>query len=295
MANMFDIHYVTYPLNGLLMIALPTSLGVFLVRKFGLGWRIWWIGAGTFILSQIGHIPFNSVLTLLFQRGVLPSPSPEWRLPFNAAILGLSAGLWEELARYAILRWWARDIRSWRQGVLYGAGHGGIEAILLGVLVLYNFFYMLAIRSTELSALVPPDQLAAAQSQVTSFWSAPWYQTLLGALERAFTIPTQIALAVLVLQCLLRGQKRWLVAAIAWHTVVDCVAVFGSRTLNVYSTEVIIGGFALISLVIILILHRIQPEIEDRVEPPAPLTPMKDHPIKPLDETNENLENTRYT
>jgi len=85
---------IAHPLNAILMIALPVVLGILLERKFHLGWGLWWIGAGTFIFSQVGHIPFNIGLTALFQRGVLPSPPQSWTLVFNAAILGLSAGLW---------------------------------------------------------------------------------------------------------------------------------------------------------------------------------------------------------
>ena len=40
-------------------------------RKYDTGWRLFWIGAATFILSQIGHIPFNAGLTQLFKNGIL--------------------------------------------------------------------------------------------------------------------------------------------------------------------------------------------------------------------------------
>ena len=47
-------------LNGLLMILMPIGLGLWLEKRLRLGWRLWWIGAATFVLSQVGHIPFNS-------------------------------------------------------------------------------------------------------------------------------------------------------------------------------------------------------------------------------------------
>src|SRR5512146_2676712 len=130
-----DILVVTRLLNGLLMIGLPVALGFFLTRRFHLGWRLWWIGAATFIISQVGHIPFNWIFTRLFALKYLPTPPAEWSLVFNAVFLGLSAGLFEELARAGVYRWWADDARSWRKGVLLGAGHGGVEAIILGALV----------------------------------------------------------------------------------------------------------------------------------------------------------------
>jgi uncharacterized membrane protein YhfC len=146
---------LAYPLDAILMIALPVGLGIWLERKFHLGWGLWWIGAATFIFSQAGHIPFNIGLTALFKRGILPTPPVAWLPAFNATFLGLSAGLWEELARYAAYRWWAKEARSWRRGVMLGAGHGGIEAILGGILVLVGFVNMMAIRNVDLSSLVP--------------------------------------------------------------------------------------------------------------------------------------------
>jgi uncharacterized membrane protein YhfC len=53
---MIDTSFIAHLLNGLLMILLPIGLGIYLTRKLSLGWRLWWIGAGTFVLSQVGHI-----------------------------------------------------------------------------------------------------------------------------------------------------------------------------------------------------------------------------------------------
>ncbi len=136
---MLDLVFFTHLLNGLLMVGMPIGLGIYLVRRFHLRWRLWWIGAAGFVISQVGHIPFNSLLTYLFQAKILPQPPAAWAPYFNPVVLGLSAGLFEELTRAAIYAWWAKDARSWRKGVLLGAGHGGAEALLLGLAVLYTF------------------------------------------------------------------------------------------------------------------------------------------------------------
>jgi len=56
-----DILFGTHFLNGLLMVAMPVGLAIFLMHRWKLGGRIWWIGTASFILSKIGHIPFNWV------------------------------------------------------------------------------------------------------------------------------------------------------------------------------------------------------------------------------------------
>ena len=124
-----DVILIAHVLNGLLMILLPIGLGIFLTRRWKMGWRLWFIGAGTFILSQVGHIPFNLLMSLLLNRTPLVELPPAGQLVFNAAFLGLSAGLFEELFRYGMFRWWARDARSWRTGVLTGAGHGTFDEV----------------------------------------------------------------------------------------------------------------------------------------------------------------------
>ncbi len=288
---MNPILYLTHPLNGLIMIALPIVIGIFISRKFNPGWRLWWIGAATLVLSQVGHIPFNAAVGLLMQRGVLPSPRPEYALLFSAVFLGLSAGLWEEGFRFAVYRWWAKDARSWSKALMMGAGHGGIEAILIGLIVLLNFLVMFSLRGSDLSNLFPPDQLKALTEQSGTYWSLSWYDSLLGALERAFTIPIQICLSVLILQSFTRNKIRWLFIAIAWHAVVDGVAVYMIQTQGVYLTELGIGVLSLISIAAIFALR--QPEPIAIVAPP-PLPEVIRPELDALEPSAEKLDESRY-
>lgn len=286
--------YITHLLNGLLVFIFAIGLGIFLTRKYQLKWRLYWIGAVTFVVSQVFHIPFNLALTQLFNRGWLPVPPPSWRTLFNSIILGLSAGFFEEFARYATYRWWARDARSWKESLLLGAGHGGFEAILTGVLILYAYIQMVALRGADLSALLPANQVEIAQAQITAYWSAPWYQTLLGAVERAFALPAQVALSVVVLQVFIRHQIRWLWLAIAWHTLLDALSLYTANLWGVYISEGSLGLLALISLAIIFLLRRLH--LEKAMIEPEPLSPPPGEipKITDLPETAENLEETRY-
>jgi uncharacterized membrane protein YhfC len=276
-------------LNGVLMIAMPVGLAIHLAHYWKMGARIWWIGVATFILAQIVHIPVNwSVSRLLNQTGMV-SWDPTAQLIFNAVFLGLSAGIFEEGARYLVLRWWAKDARSWRNGVLFGAGHGGAEAIILGALVIYAFLQMMSLKNADLAKIVPASQLALAQGQVTAYWSTTWYNALLGALERFFTIPCQIAMAVMVMQVFTRKQHFWLLVAIGYHALLDGAAVLGQRYLGALELEAVVGLFAIISVVIIFLLRQSEP---------ADIVPTSTAMIVPIpgsvQETSENLESTRY-
>ena len=274
------------------MIAMPVGLAIFLTARWKLGARLWLIGAGTFILSQIGHIPFNALAGFVLNRTPLANWTPEARLIFNAVFLGLSAGLFEELFRYGMFRWWARDARSWRKGVLTGAGHGGAEAIILGIIVLYAFLQLVALRTEDLSKFVSADQLALAREQVSAYWSMTWSSSLVGALERLFTIPTQIALAVLVLQTFTRKQWFWVWLAVLYHAALDAGAVILSANHSILPTESLAGGFAVLSVLLIFRLRQPEPAEEN---PPPPIPPAPRLPPRPIEATPENLDQSRYT
>jgi uncharacterized membrane protein YhfC len=288
-----NILYLTYFFNGALMLLAPIALGLFIGRKFKLPARIWWIGAATFILSQVGHIPFNAGLTALFQGGYLPAPPEHLQLIFNAIVLGLSAGLWEEVFRYLAYRFWAKDARSWSRGLLLGAGHGGIEAIFLGVLVLVNYAAMIVMKDMNITALVPANQIELAQQQMNAYWSAPWYATLLGAVERVFSLTFHLSASILVLQVFIRKQLRWLWIAVGWHTFLDALAVYAASTWGVYITEVLLAVIAGLSVGIILKFKTPEPvqEIEAPITDSGLLNEIK---MPEIDETLDTLDQTRF-
>src|SRR5436305_3035347 len=122
--------YVTYTLNFVLMIGVPFLLAAFLARQLHVRWGLFWVGAVTFIASQVVHIPFNALLGRL---RLIPSTQPTagWPLIELAVVAGLSAGLCEELARFLVLRFWLKRDRSWRSALMFGAGHGGVEAVIV--------------------------------------------------------------------------------------------------------------------------------------------------------------------
>lgn len=290
---MDTILYVTYPSSALLITTLAIGLGVIITRQFRTSWRFYWVGAVVFIASQILHIPFNIWgLQPFINNRVTTALSQDWGLLAAGILLGLSAGLFEEGARYAAYRWWVKDARTWSKGLLLGAGHGGIEAIFVAVIVLVTFLQLTALRGQDLSTLVPPEQLQLAERQVEAYWSAPWYTTLLPLVERSLALPVQISLSLLVLQAFIRAQSRWIWLAIAWHTIVDAVAVVSAQTWDVYISEALLGIFALTSIVLIYVLYQPDPVEDDIQETGSTILPPFQLPA--LDESSEKLGDSRY-
>jgi len=284
-------------LNPLLMILGPLVLGVFLVRRWKLGWRLFFLGGATFMGSQVLHIPFNQfVLLPIMEKMGLIGNNGTVALFLLGVMAGLSAGVFEEGARFVVYRVWLSEVKRWKEAVLYGAGHGGVEAILFGGLALYAFFQASAYRGANLAELVPVEQLELAKTQLDTYWSAPWYAAMLGAVERAFAIVIQISLAVFVFQAVVRRKWIWLFIAVAWHAAVDAVAVIGIQQWGIYNTEAAVALFALFSIVIVFAL-RDQSEIvmEDAESQELPSPEMlQPPPPGGLDLSDERLENSRY-
>jgi uncharacterized membrane protein YhfC len=289
---------ITNFLDWLLILALPILLGIYLIRKFQFTARIWWIGAAIFILSQVLHLPFNNyILNPIVASLQSYYPGILGNL-VTALLFGLSAGVFEEFARYGMFRWWLKDNRTWRSAILAGAGHGGAEAIILGLYLMYIYLSMLALRTTDLSTLnLSPDQLSTVQQQVLQYWSTSWYNTLIPFMERVFTIPFHIMASVLVLQVFTRrpGQQQlgWLGLAILLHTIMDASAVFIASQWSVYAAEAVLGGLAILDVIIIYAFRR----TESETPAPAPLQLAAESPkFTPtsIEETSENLEKTRY-
>ena len=115
-------------LNGLLMIAMPIALGIYLARRTGQRWKLYLVGAVLFVASQVQHIPFNLVVLnpILEQLG-FGDGSFNASLVVGALLLGLFAGLFEEITRWLGLRYWIKEARSWSSSLMYGAGWGGIS------------------------------------------------------------------------------------------------------------------------------------------------------------------------
>jgi uncharacterized membrane protein YhfC len=148
--------------------------------------------------------------------------------------------------------------------MLLGAGHGGIEAIILGGLVLIGFVNMLILRGPDAARLVPPNQMALVQQQLATYWSANPLLPFLGTVERIFTIINHLALSLLVLQAFTRKQPAWIALAVLWHATADgvmgyFVSLWGAQPWGMLAIEGIIAASALVSLGIIFALRQPEP------------------------------------
>jgi len=239
---------IAYVISFLGMILLPIVAWLYYSRNFKLSWKFVLAGGLTFIASQVLHIPLVAALGSFMEKNTLL---------VNAVILGLLAGIFEETARYILFRMILRNARTWKEAVLVGLGHGGTEALLLGILAAVGFVTMLTYRSVDLSTVpsIPAGQVELARQQVAAYWSAPIYMAFMGFIERIFAIVLHVSLSIMVLYAIANKKPLWFWLALLWHAFVDAVAVYAVQKVGILAVEGIVAIFALLSLWIVFRLR----------------------------------------
>ena len=215
-----------YTLSVMLMILAPVTAAVLLRRRMQAPWFLFLVGAATFIGSQVVHLPLNDWLTDI---GLLPGNNTledaGISLLQTCIILGLTAGLCEELARavgYALLR----RFRRFEHGLMLGLGHGGIEAMVFGgVLTAATLSSLLPLRGMDLATLgLPAAQLAALTQQLAAL-DNPWL-AVLPLTERLLAITMHVIFSMLVWRAFDRRQGWYVALAITYHAFANAFLLY---------------------------------------------------------------------
>jgi uncharacterized membrane protein YhfC len=285
---------ITHILNPTLMVLIPLGLGVLVVRRWKLDWAVFGLGALTFVISQVLHIPFNQFLLnpQLERLGWLGVEGWSWAIA--VVLIGLSAGLFEEGTRYLVLRRSMKQVDGWRQGVLYGLGHGGIEAILLGGFAFFALFQALALRGGALEGIVPAEQIETARLQLEAYWGMAWYEPLWATLERLSAMAFHIMASLFVLRAVRTRQLIWLGGAILAHTLFNAVALVSLQAWGVTATELMLAGLGLMCLWVAFQLRRLpvfKPMRQGQIEP-APMSSSRQVDTEAVE--TERLDDSRY-
>ncbi|MDO5535110.1 MAG: YhfC family glutamic-type intramembrane protease [Propionibacteriaceae bacterium] len=184
-------------------------------------WRAFGVGVLSFVISQVlTRLPLMSLVV-----PQLPEPWPGLLLSGPAA--SFSAALFEETGRLLLMLWLMKAFHRWIDGVSFGLGHGGIEAVLLVGTASVNNMVIAGIINAggwdTVAATLPPE--AAEQLHSALVDASPWV-FLLGGIERLAAITLHIACSLLVLAGIVHGRAfaAWL-AAVLLHGFFNLVAV----------------------------------------------------------------------
>ena len=229
-------------LSILIAVGFPIALLFYFRRQGTVSWKA--IGVGALV-----WFVFTQVLEKLLHLYVLQVNSTAVELmkqPWLYALYGgLAAGIFEEVGRYIAMRYWLKNNRDRIDGISYGIGHGGFEAVFLvlniGVITILSIFLLNnGTFESTFSGKLPAESMEQIKSGLLN--SSPWL-LLLGGVERIFAVLVQIALSLVVLLGIRRSQISYLFYAILLHAGVDAmVAYLGALKVNI----LVIEGYLLV-------------------------------------------------
>ncbi|MGP3562361.1 YhfC family intramembrane metalloprotease [Geobacillus sp. BK01] len=231
-----------------LCISLFVPIGlVWYGRKKGwLSWKALGIGALIFLVfSQVLEKAIH-IAVLEPGRPALKGTDNVWLFVLYAA---LAAGVFEEIGRYVGFRWLLKQKRAYGDGLSFGLGHGGTEAILLGVFGAVNTMVLMSLIQTgafdkTIAPSLPAGQAELIKEQVLH---TPFALYVVGGLERLLALAVHVALSLLVLLGVRERQFRYVVYAIFIHAAMDVLpALYQAKVItNVWAVEAVLLVWAL--------------------------------------------------
>ena len=258
------IDYIILPAGMaivVVMCAVVFSMGVpidlFIAGRVKLKARIssFFIGAGTYLLFAM--LLEQQLHVLVIQFCGLNAQSRPWLYYVYAA---LAAAVFEETGRLIAMKFWMKKWLDFPNALMYGIGHGGVEAILLGGFSgSSNLVAMLMINSgamqTTLAAL-PAESANQTVSQLSALWTTPAPLFFVSGIERISAIILHIGLSLLIYRAVKAGKCRTAaftaVLAYGIHFIVDFFAVAGPTLLPIYVIE--IGVFVMAAGTLVMAL-----------------------------------------
>jgi uncharacterized membrane protein YhfC len=252
---------VAWAISLALMILFPIGLMLWWRSRHDTPWSAFAYGALIFAVFQMfTRTPLVFVLQGLWAEELQAS---ETLRIFYFIGLGVSAGLFESIGRWAGYKWLFRNrlAYNWRNAVAYGIGHGGIEAVVLvGLSSLTNFVTALTVSGENIEALqetLTPEQVEQLLVAREIYQNLNWPEVLAGGVERVFTLAFHIALSVIVLLVFTRQRAIWLWVAVAIHALVDTAVVLLGNVFGwpLWAVEAFLAIWAVAGLWVILRLR----------------------------------------
>jgi len=208
---------IAFVVAGLLTVASVLVFAVAIARKTKASWKYWLYGAAVFIVFQgVLRLPWLIPLNILL-RDVLRSSVAA--LVGFTAFAALTAALFERGGQWILFRKFVRpEERTAATALMVGAGHGGVEAFFIGLIIALQGLNYLLLFSLPPEWVKGQEQVIAQAKAV--FAQLAWWSPFMGMWERLSTQVFQIAATVFVWHSFRAGAK-WFWLAVAAHFGAD--------------------------------------------------------------------------
>lgn len=187
--------------------------GMLLLRKRGEHpGKPFFLGVVAFVISQI-------VLRVPILQKILPNMT--WFLVMQqnpwvyGIFLGITAGIFEEVARLLFMKYGMKERAELLDGLAFGLGHGGIEAMVLVGLPLINSMVTIALGKVNTSQLV-------------------YFNLLAAGIERIGAMAFHMGATLVILYGIRQGKGgRFTLLAILLHAIMNSAIVILPRVFGV--------------------------------------------------------------
>lgn len=213
-------------------VGLPVGLCIYMKKVGSASLKSFFLGCGIFVifalvLEQILHFIVGTVSGTFFSEHFIA----------YAVYGGLAAGLFEETGRYVAMKFFMKGRLAKQEAIMYGVGHGGIEAILLGGMAcLSNLLTSVVINSGILEKMLPAGD-ARAQAAISQLTGLPAWQFLLVGMERCSAVVLHIVLSYLVYLGVKNKKIQFYILAVLVHFLMDAGLVFAAKYIPVLALE----------------------------------------------------------
>lgn len=225
---------VAIAVTFLIAVGVPVFLCVYIRQKFKAKISSFFIGCATFIifalmLEQILH-------TVVFMAA---GPALQQNIWLYALYGGLAAGIFEETGRFLSMKYMMKKSLNRENALMYGAGHGGVEAIILvGFTYLNNLLYSFMLNAGTMDSVISQDPaLKIALEPLGTMAPTAFY---MAGLERILAIGLHLALSMLVYMAVSRKEKiGYYFLAIGIHAGVNAVVVIVANFAPMLVAEIV--------------------------------------------------------
>ncbi|MGD6817885.1 YhfC family intramembrane metalloprotease [Metabacillus sp. 84] len=235
----------------IISIILPVAGYILLRKKYRIAFRPVLIGILIFFV-------FSNVLGGAVNQFILvtnESTSAIVDQPILFAIYGgLSAGFFEEMGRFIAFAWVLKMYQERKDGLAYGLGHGGVEALLIGTLGSIQLISLALLQNSgrleeTMGASLPPEVIQQLTGALTGL---TFPVAFMGGLERAAAFFIQIALSLLVLYAVKNKKYGWIFGAILIHALIDFFpGLYQAGMVNLITAEIVVYGIGIGAFVFI--------------------------------------------
>lgn len=256
------MHWGTVPAANIAAMAVTAaaSIGVPIILLFCFRKRNGWvpaflIGCGVFIvfvlvLEQLFHAWMRDVFGIALQT----------RTYLYALYGGLTATLFEETGRWIAFRYFLKKHQDTPTALMYGAGHGGAESILIVGLSYINHLAAAVMINTGATAdtvsAMEENMQEAVYTQLSLLWTSSAGTFLLAGAERMSAIVLQLSFSMLVYMAVKKRKASYWGMAFVVHCLVDSAAVILADALPGAVTEIIIAAMAVITVFCVYRLYQ---------------------------------------